>query len=192
MIHNSKLSLIVAIDKNGGIGKNGKMPWNIPDDLARFRKITSGHPIVMGRKTYESIGRPLPGRTNIIITRDLGFKINDLRKGEDFVIVSSLKEAIEVASSMYYLLSKNKDKKNIPIHDTKYKLHTTENEIFVIGGGQIFEQAISIADKLYLTIVKGNFDADTFFPDYSNFTKKTFEESGESNGFKFTFVNLEK
>ncbi|PIY94018.1 MAG: diacylglycerol kinase [Candidatus Levybacteria bacterium CG_4_10_14_0_8_um_filter_35_23] len=186
MIHNTKVSLIVAVDENRGIGKNGKMPWHIPADLKRFKELTTGNIVIMGRKTFSSIGKPLSNRTNIVITRDKKYKVNGA------LVASSLEEAIRVASSKYQVLSMKKNKKNIPIHDTKYKLHTTENEVFIIGGGQIFQEAINLADKLYLTLVEGKFDVDTYFPDYSKFTKKVSEEEGESNGFKYKFINLEK
>ena len=162
------------------------MPWHIPADLKRFKELTTGNIVIMGRKTFSSIGKPLSNRTNIVITRDKKYKVNGA------LVASSLEEAIRVASSKYQVLSMKKNKKNIPIHDTKYKLHTTENEVFIIGGGQIFQEAINLADKLYLTLVEGKFDVDTYFPDYSKFTKKVSEEEGESNGFKYKFINLEK
>ena len=186
MIHNTKVSLIVAVDENRGIGKNGKMPWHIPADLKRFKELTTGNIVIMGRKTFSSIGKPLSNRTNIVITRDKKYKVNGA------LVASSLEEAIRVASSKYQVLSMKKNKKNIPIHDTKYKLHTTENEVFIIGGGQIFQEAINIADKLYLTLVEGKFDVDTYFPDYSKFNKKVYEKEGESNGFKYKFIDLKK
>jgi dihydrofolate reductase len=164
-----KISLIVAVDKNRGIGKNGKMPWDIPADLKRFKEITMGHPIIMGRKTYDSIGRLLPERYNVVITRDQEFKINNLRKGENFAVVSSLNEALQLVS-----------------------VAQGNDECFIIGGGQIFNEAINISDKLYLTLVEGEYDVDTYFPEYSMFKNKVYEEIGESNGFKYKFINLEK
>lgn len=162
-----KISIIAAVDEKLGLGKDNKLLWNIPEDLKRFKEITNGHPIIMGRKTFESIGRILPNRTNIIVTRNLSFSFarSDLAK-----LAGSLEEAIKIA-------------KNAPGND----------EIFVIGGGQIFKQALMLADKLYLTIVNGNYDADTFFPEYEYlFTNKISEEKGESNGYKYKFVDLEK
>ncbi|MBI4089416.1 MAG: dihydrofolate reductase [Candidatus Levybacteria bacterium] len=165
-----KISIIAAIGKNRELGKNGKIPWHIPEDFKRFKALTSGHPVIMGRKTWESLPiKPLPGRYNIVITRDVGFKINDLRKGKDFTVANSLEEALRLTKSAQ-----------------------GDNEVFVIGGGQIYQQAIGIADKLYLTIVEGTFDADTFFPDYSDFKKKVFEQAGESEGYKYKFLELEK
>jgi len=186
MILNTKINLIVAVDDKNGMGKNGKMPWHIPADFKRFKEITMGHPVIMGRKTFESIPGPLLNRTNIIITRDPNYQ------NADATVVHSLGEAIKAASSKHYVLSREKEKKSIPIHDTKYKLHTTENEVFIIGGGQIFQEAINIADKLYLTLVEGKFDVDTYFPDYSDYKKVVFEQDGEDNGFAYKFIDLEK
>lgn len=154
------VSIIAAIGENRELGKDNKLLWHIPADFTRFKEITFGRPIIMGRKTYESIGKPLPGRTNIIITRDNNYQ------QEGCLVTHSLKEAISAA--------KNKD----------------EKEIFIIGGGQIYQQAIGIADKLYLTIVKGSFDADTFFPDYSRFKKIVFQKEGQFNQYNYTFLEL--
>lgn len=162
----SKISIIVAVDDKNGIGKDNGLLWHIPGELKRFREVTTGHPIVMGRKTYESIGRPLPDRTNIVITRDPGFK------AEGCNVVNSLDEAISLA-------------------------HKSEgsDEIFIIGGGQVYERAINsgIVDKLYLTKVEGDFGATVFFPDWENiFTQKVFEQKMESSGYKFTFCEFER
>ncbi len=162
MMLNTKISLIVAVDQNRGIGKGGQMPWHIPADFKRFKEITMGHPVIMGRKTFESIGKPLSGRTNIVITR------NHFEHKEVFT-AHSLSEAIEQA-----------------------KKSAGADEIFIIGGGQVFQEAIDIADKIYLTLIEGKFDVDTYFPDYSKFNKITYEEKGENNGFKYKFINLEK
>jgi len=158
-----KISIIAAVDENRGIGKQGKMPWDIPEDLERFKQLTSGHPVIMGRKTFDSLGKPLTNRTNIIITQNSNTKIKKC------FVANSLEESIKIA-----------------------KEQPGSDEIFIIGGGQIYKQAIAVANKLYLTMVKGVFDVDTVFPDYSMFSKKTFEQPGESNGFEYTFINLEK
>ena len=156
-----KLSLIAAIaSENRALGQNNRLIYHIPEDLKRFKEITLGHPIIMGRKTFESIGQPLPNRTNIIITRDLEYFV------EGAVIVHSLEEALRQAQG--------------------------DDEIFIIGGGQIYQEAIKTADKLYLTIVEGNPQADTFFPDYSDFKKVTFEEAHELDGLKYKFLGLER
>lgn len=181
----SKISIIAAIGKNRELGKDNKLLWDIPEDMKRFRALTSGHPIIMGRKTFESIGRVLPNRLNVVITRDSNFHV------EGVVVVHSLQEAIET-SSLYYVAGSKYDRSK-SIQDTKYQIpDTDENEVFVIGGGQIFEQALPRADKLYLTIVDASFDADTFFPEYSMFTKVIEKEEHESEGFKYVFLTLER
>jgi len=160
-----KISIIAAIGKNRELGKNNDIPWHISEDFKRFKQITTGHPIIMGRKTWESLPtKPLPNRYNIVITRDVNYKIEN----ENVKVASSLEGAINLAKE-----------KN-------------QAEIFVIGGGQIFEQAISLANKLYLTVVEGDFDADTFFPDYSNFNKVVFEKEGQEGDYEYKFLELEK
>lgn len=154
------ISIIAAIGENRELGKDNKLLWHIPEDFARFKKITSGHPVIMGRTTYESIGKPLPGRTNIIVTRNKDYKAKGCR------ICNSLENAIEVASQI------------------------NNSEIFIIGGGQIYEQGIKHADKLYLTIVKGKFTADTFFPNYSKFRKVVYKKDGQDKKYKYTFLEL--
>lgn len=157
------VSIIAAIGaKNRELGKDNKLLWHIPEDLKRFKEITKGHPVIMGRKTFESIGKPLPNRTNIVIS-------HKRRRLTKLVVAESLKEAID-----------------------KGKNALGAEEIFIIGGGQIYRQAIGIADKLYLTVVKGNFEADTFFPDYSMFTKIVFEKAGEFENLKYKFLELER
>lgn len=158
-----KVSIIAAIDEKRGIGKNRHLPWHIPEDLKRFKQITKGHPVIMGRKTFESIGKPLSDRTNIILSQNPNLKI------QSFKAVNSLLEAMEFA-------------KNSP----------GSNEVFIIGGQQVFNSAISLADKIYLTKVKGDFGCDTFFPDYSQFIKEKFIGAGEENGVKYQFLELER
>ncbi|MBI2443270.1 MAG: dihydrofolate reductase [Candidatus Levybacteria bacterium] len=164
------ISIIAAIGKNRELGKNNALLWHIPGELPRFKHITMGHPIIMGRKTFESIGRVLPNRTNIVITRDFSTRprLAEMQGVETVKFVGSLDEAIEEA-----------------------KKATGSEEIFVIGGGQIFEQALPLADKLYLTLVAASFDADTFFPDYSMFSKVVEREEHESE-FKYTFLTLQR
>lgn len=157
-----KISLIAAISENRVIGKDNALLWHISEDLKRFKELTKGHPVIMGRKTYESIGRLLPNRKNIIITRDVDYKL------EGAVIVNSLEEALRQAQSI------------------------STDEIFIIGGGQIFEQAIQIADKLYLTIVHTTIEGDTFFPDYSQFSKVISKKDSSNEEFSYTFLDLEK
>lgn len=157
------LSIIAIIGKNRELGRDNKLIWNIHEDLARFRKITASHPVIMGRKTFASIGRLLPNRTNIIITSDPYVKIGGA------IVVHSLDEAIETAK----------------------KSPGGNEEIFVIGGGQIYAQAIDKADRLYLTIVDADAPADTYFPDYSQYTKVISEERHEEGRLRFRYVTLE-
>jgi len=160
------ISIIAAMDANSGIGKDNSIPWHITSDFKHFKEITIGHPIIMGRRTFESLGRVLPGRTHIIITHN----VENKTEVEGLIWVDSIESAIE-----------------------KAKKQKGSNEIFVIGGGQIFEEAIekSLVDKLYLTVVEGDYDADTFFPEYSGF-KIVKEENREEANFKFKFVDLVK
>ena len=159
-----KISLIAAIAKNLAIGKDNKLLYYIPEDLKRFKKLTSGHVIVMGKKTFESIGsRPLPNRTNIIITKDPAFQ------APGCMVVHSVEEA----------LSKAKE--------------TEKDEIFIIGGGSIYTQTIGQADKLYITVIdRVHEDADAFFPAYPEFTKIVYEEKSQHEGIDFTWYELEK
>ena len=128
------ISLIVAMDEKRGIGIDGGLPWHLPADLMNFKSLTMGHHIIMGRKTYESIGRPLPGRTMIVVTR------NPVYQAEGCLIVHSLEGAIEKA------------------------LESEEEEAFIIGGGEIFTEAIELADRIYLTLVHTVTKADVLFP----------------------------
>jgi dihydrofolate reductase len=129
------ISCIVATAHNRVIGKDNDIPWYLPADLQYFKKVTLGHPIIMGRNCYVSIGRPLPKRTNIIITRDPFFISSNC------VVVRSINEAIDAARS------------------------ENAEEVFIIGGGQIYEQTIDLWDKLYLTEVDLNVQGDVFFPE---------------------------
>ena len=159
-----KISMIAALGKNRELGEGNKLIWKIPSDLKRFQDLTSGHPIIMGRKTYESIGRLLPNRTNIIITRDLSNKI------EGAIVVNSIQDAFEKA-------------KNEPGSD----------EVFIIGGAQIYTLGMPFANKLYLTKIAAVAPAaDAFFPDYSEFKKVIHREAQEENGLKFEYLNLER
>lgn len=126
------INIIVAADENNTIGKDNDLIWHLPDDLKFFKQKTSGHPIIMGRKTYESVGRPLPNRTNIIITRDKDYAVDGC------VVVNSLDEAFSVAN---------------------------DDEIFVVGGAEIYKQALPVTDRVYLTRVHHTFDGDRFFPE---------------------------
>lgn len=158
--------MIAAIGKNGELGKDNKLLFGISEDLKRFREITRGHPVIMGRKTAEHLVEfytkgPLPKRQNIVVTRDPSYSL------EGFVIDNLLEDAIKRASEL------------------------DNDEIFIIGGAQIYSLALPFADKLYLTIVdKEVSDADAFFPDYSEFKKIVFEKEGEENGLRYKFIDL--
>ncbi len=160
------ISAIVATARNNVIGKDNDIPWYLPADLKYFKKTTLGHHIIMGRKSFVSIGRPLPKRTNIIITRDPFFVASGC------VVVHSLPEAIRVARD------------------------NGEEEVFIIGGGQIYEQAMPLLNKIYLTEVDTMVDGDVFFP---SINQEEWEEVGrenhqpdEKNEYAYTFVILEK
>ena len=164
-----KISIIAAIaSENRVLGKDNKLIYQIPEDLQRFKQPTSNHIIIMGRKTFESIGRILPNRTNIIITRDPKYIV------EGGVVVHSLEEALR------------------QIYPERSRKVKGEDEVFIIGGGQVYQDALKLADKLYLTIVEGGPDGDTFFPNYSEFKKIVFEEQHENNGLKYKFLDLER
>ena len=157
----SNISIIVAIARDGAIGRDNKLLWHLSSDLKHFKSITSGHTIIMGRKTFESIGRALPNRRNIVISRQT-----------DLII-----EGVDVFNSL----------------DNALKAVNSEQEVFVIGGGNIYEQTMDIASKLYLTVVDHVFEADTFFPPIN---KDNWElvssESNEEKGLNFRFENYIK
>ena len=129
------ISLIAAIDNHGGIGKDGRLPWHLSADLQRFKLLTMGHFLVMGRKTFEAIGKPLPGRRMIIVTRNKAYH------PDNCLVASSIELAIDLAEK--YL----------------------ETEVFIIGGGEVFKQSMVLADKIYLTSVNTVANADVFFPE---------------------------
>ena len=125
------LNLIVAVANNNVIGLNGEMPWQLPADLQYFKRITMGHPIIMGRKTFDSIGRALPGRQNIVVTRNLDWQ----HPGVD--VAHTLTEAVSLAG---------------------------EANAFVIGGALLYQEALAVADRLYITVIHADVAGDTFFP----------------------------
>ena len=160
------ISIIVAIGEgNRVIGDKGKLPWNSPEDLKRFRETTAGHPIIMGKNTFLSIGRVLPGRTNIVLS-DMPW--NDASDG--VVVARSLENALEKA-------------RNAPGNE----------EVFVIGGGMVYTQALLHADRLYLTLIRAHFEGDAFFPEYESiFSNVVSREDNESDGYRYTFFVLER
>lgn len=150
---------------NNEIGADNQMPWHLPKDLKHFKEITSEHPIIMGRKTYESIGKPLPNRTNIVISR---------RKDwfeEGILIVGSVKEAVKFAKKI-------------------------DENVFIIGGGNIYEQTLELTDRLEVTLVKTELKADTFFPKIRpkiwDKTNEICHEKDEHNEFDFCFQTYER
>ena len=156
-----RISIICCIAKNRGIGIKNNLLFDIPADLQHFKKITLGHPVIMGYNTYKSIGRPLAGRLNIVLSPD-SIEIPGC------TVVDSIENAVKVASE------------------------ADNQEIFFIGGGMVYKQAIEIADRLYLTVVEAKPEADTFFPEYSAFKKVISEKAEESSGYKYKYLILER
>ena len=156
------ISIIAIVAKNRAIGFQNKLLYDIPDDLKHFQTITAGHVVIMGENTFHSMhDLPLPKRVNIILTLDNNFK------AEKCLVAHSLEESIELGKAQ------------------------NKGEIFFIGGGQIYRQALSLADKLYLTIVDDEpAQADTFFPDFSEFKNTIKSEARESSGYKYSFAEL--
>ena len=157
------VTIVVAISENNAIGKNNQLLWYLPADLRHFKNITTGHTVIMGRKTYDSVGKPLPNRRNIIITR------------RDITI-----EGCEVVKSIEDALA----------------LCANENEVFIVGGAEIYKQSIHLTDRIYLTIVHQKFDADSFFPEINyNVWKETAHEDhqpDEKNNLPYSFITLER
>lgn len=147
------------------IGSGNQLLWHLPKDLKHFKDLTSGHPIIMGRKTYESIGKALPNRTNIVVSR----KKNWFQEG--ILIVGSIKEAVKFAKKI-------------------------DENIFIIGGGNVYEQTMEIADRLEVTLVKAKLEADTYFPKINDKiwkkTEETCHEKDEKNQYDFCFQTYEK
>ena len=160
------ISLIVAMDRNRLIGNNNQLPWHLPADLAHFKQVTMGKPIIMGRKTYESIGRPLPGRTNIVLTRDQGYQADGI------VLSGSLKKAIDRAAS------------------------EGAEEVMIIGGSNIYEQALDLSGRLYLTLVDAEFEGDAWFPEIDMEKWREFSSEAhsadEKNPVDYRFMIFEK
>ena len=159
------ITIIAAVAENNALGKDNQLIWHLPADLKRFKKVTSGHCVIMGRKTYESLGKPLPNRTNIVITRNKAYK------AEGCLITNSLNQAIELAKK-------------------------EDSNPFILGGAEIYKQAMSFADKLDLTFVHHTFDADAFFPEIDlNIWQKASSEyfkADEKNKYNFSFVTYTK
>ena len=147
------ISIIVAVAKGGAIGKEGKIPWKIPGEQRQFKELTTGHVVIMGRRSYEEIGHPLPERTNIVVSKTKVFS------GENLYTVKSLQEAIERAG---------------------------QEEIFIAGGAEIFQEALPLADKIYMTYVDMEVpDADRFFPDFpeEEYNREEIEKVGGETSY---------
>lgn len=156
-------TIIVAISTNNAIGLNNQLLWHLPNDLKHFKDKTRGHTVIMGRKTFDSVGKPLPKRRNIVITRQaITFA------GAE--VVNSLEKAMELCAD--------------------------DGEVFIVGGAEIYRQAMAIADKIYLTIVHHVFEADTFFPeiDYKAWRETEIEDHGidEKHAYAYSFITLER
>lgn len=159
------VSLIAALADNRVIGLDGKMPWHLPADLAYFKRSTMGCPVIMGRKTFDSIGKPLPGRRNIVLSRNAGLTL----------------PGCDVFTDINTALS---------------SIDTETPEVFIIGGQQLYEQALPLADKLYLTHIEAMLDGDTFFPDYTalEWRQVLLEQHSpdERNPWPYRFEQLER
>lgn len=156
------ITIIAAVAENNALGKNNQLIWHLPADLKRFKQVTLNHNVIMGRKTFESLGKPLPNRTNIVITR------NNQYKAENCIVVNSLEEAIKV--------SKN------------------DENPYILGGAEIYSQAIKIADKLDLTFVHHTFNADAFFPEidksiWIESSRQDFK-ADDKNNYDYSFVSF--
>ena len=168
------INIIAAIGKNRELGKDNKLLWYIPNDFKRFKDLTSGHIVIMGRKTFESIGKPLPNRINVVVTRNKN-AIKGLINQTTTIFCDSLENALR-----------------LPFDKLRVAQGKRSKKIFIIGGAEIYKQGIKYADKLYLTLVNQEFpDADTFFPDYSKF-KIIKEEKYRDEKYSFKFVELIK
>jgi len=157
------VSIIVAIGRNHAIGKNNKLLWHLPKDLKHFKDVTTGHTVIMGRKTFDSVGKPLPNRRNIIVTRQ----------------AISI-EGCEVVSSI----------------DAALALCANEEEVFIVGGAEIYKLSIPLTDRIYLTVIDHDFDGDTFFPELNDEDWKETErenfEPDEKNKYTYSFITLER
>ncbi|ALQ07012.1 MULTISPECIES: type 3 dihydrofolate reductase [Pseudoalteromonas] len=159
------ISMIAAMANNRVIGLDNKMPWHLPADLQHFKKVTTGKPVIMGRKTFESIGRPLPGRRNIIITRNLGYQADGIET------VATPEAALNLVSDA--------------------------EEVMIIGGGNIYQQFLERAERLYLTFIDLDVEGDTQFPDYQKIAKWELKEElsmqpDNKNKSSYKFVTLYK
>lgn len=160
-----RLSLIAAVARNGVIGRDNRLPWRLPEDLRHFKALTMGHPLIMGRKTWESLPGRLPGRPHIVVTR------NPAYRAEGATVVGSLAAAIEAAGRM-----------------------PGGEEVFLIGGAQLYAQALPIADRLYLTEIDADFEGDARFPvwDRARWRETAREPHRADLGWDYAFVTYER
>ncbi len=157
-----RISAVVAMAQNRAIGLQGQLPWRLPEDLKHFKKLTLGYPVIMGRKTFESIGRPLPGRLNIVVSRN-----PSLNLPESVLPVKSLSDAFSRCPSDC-------------------------GEVFVIGGADIYQQAMSYLDRIYLTWIEQDFAGDTFFPEIPDAFVEVETQSCQSGSLRFSFKTLDR
>ncbi len=164
------IAIVVAVSENGVIGRAGGLPWRLSSDLKLFKKITMGKPIVMGRKTFQSIGRALPGRTNIVVTRDRTFEADNV------VVAGDLETALEMARDVAG--------------------RTGADEVCVVGGGEIYMQALPVTDRIYRTQIHMSVEGDTRFPDLGEDdwreVERTFFPASENDNADFTLAVLER
>ncbi|HEX8152958.1 MAG TPA: dihydrofolate reductase [Thermoanaerobaculia bacterium] len=178
-----RISIIAALSTNDVIGRNNELPWRLSSDLKRFKALTMGHHLIMGRKTFESVGRPLPGRTNVIVTRDPGYRLPahatplaasygaSETTAAPVIVVPSIEEALRVAKD--------------------------DAEAFVGGGATIFEQTLHRADRMYLTRVHADVEGDTYFPDFDDVAEWSLVDSehfeaDEKNDYPFSFLTYDR
>jgi len=162
------VSIIVAMDERGGIGLRNRLPWHLPDDLKRFKRLTMGHHLIIGRKTYQSIGKPLIGRKMIVLSKSQ----SSIEPESDVMVVPNLSAALEICRE------------------------AGENEVFIGGGAQLFRAALSFADRLYLTKILAVVEADTFFPPWDesewSMNWQQYHPPDEKHAFPFQFVDYVK
>jgi len=158
------ISIIVAVSTNGVIGLDGDLPWRMPTDLKRFKRLTMGHHLVVGRRTWDEVGRPLPGRIMVVVTRDPDFHADGV------TVANSLTAALHIARD--------------------------DDEIFVAGGGEIYRQALPLADRMYITRVHTSIEGDTTFPEFEEsewiLVEREDHLADESNPYPFSFLTYQK
>jgi dihydrofolate reductase len=156
------LSVIAAVASNRVIGRDNDLPWHLPEDLKHFRRLTMGHHIIMGRKTFESLGRLLPGRTTVVVSRQPGYRVDGAK------VAGTLAEAVAACAG--------------------------DDELFVIGGAELFREALQLADRLYLTEVHAEFAGDVFFPQYdaAAWHEAARERHVSADGLAYSFVTCQR